>query len=72
MIVCSLGRATAFFKMRIGHHGVGVFDKAVPVDHSYGLTNDGKTVVPILNKAMGIASQGRGVWWNKIHHRTYP
>ena len=35
-----------FFKMGIVCHGFGVLDKAVPIEHSHGLTADGKTVAP--------------------------
>jgi len=44
-------RAIAFFKMGMGRHGLGVLDgglgvldKAVPIEHSHGLTEDGKAV----------------------------
>ena len=46
-------RVIAFFKMGIGCHGFGVLDKAVPIEHSHGLTADGKTVAPHLEKGDG-------------------
>ena len=51
-------RAIAFFNWGIGCHGYGVFDMAVPIEHSHGLTEDGKTVAPQFEKGddPGIAS----------------
>ncbi len=43
-------RVIALFKMGIGCHGLGVLDKAVSIEHSHGLTEDGKTVAPHLEK----------------------
>jgi len=41
--------------MGIGRHGFGVRDKTVPIEHSHGLTADGKTVPPFLKTAMALA-----------------
>ncbi len=56
-------RAIAFFKMGIGCHGFGVLDKAVPIEHSHGLTADGKTVAPHLKKGDGPACAASR-WWS--------
>ena len=39
-------RVIACFKLGIGCHGYGVLDMAVPIEHSHGLPEDGKTVAP--------------------------
>ncbi len=39
-------RAVAFFKMRIGWHGLGVLAMAVSLTSSHGHPEDGKTVAP--------------------------
>lgn len=73
MIVCSPGRATAFFKMGIGRHGFGVPDKAVPIDHSHGLFAGCKTVAPHFEQSDGPRLPGGGVWRIQIHQRrTHP
>ncbi len=51
---------TAFFNMKIGCHGLGVLDKAVPIEHSHGLTEDGKTVAPRLEADDGPATTRQG------------
>ena len=54
-------RAIALFKMGIGCHGLGVLDKAVSIELSHGLTEDGKTVAPHLQKkaiALGALPHG--------------
>lgn len=43
-------RTTALFKMGAGC--LGVLDKAVPIEHSHGLTTDSKTVAHHMNKVM--------------------
>ena len=46
---------TSFFKMGIGFHGLGVLDKAVPIEHSHGPTENGKTPAPpSSNMAMAL------------------
>ncbi len=50
-----MGRTIALFKLGIGGHGFGVLDKAVPIEHSHGLTADGKTVAPHFEKGDGPA-----------------
>ena len=44
------GRAIAFFKMRIGWHGLGVLAMAVLSGHSHGHPEDGKSVAPQIKK----------------------
>jgi len=46
-------RAIAFFKMGMGCHGLGVLDKAVRIEHSHGLTEDGKAMSPHREKGDG-------------------
>ncbi len=43
--------------MGIGCHGFGVLDKGVTIEHSHGLTADGKTVAPHLEKGDGPAAE---------------
>ena len=53
-------RAIALFNMGIGCHGFGVLDKAVPIEHSHGLTADGKTVAPQFEQGDGPAARQAG------------
>ena len=57
---CDLG-AIALSKMGIGCHGFGVLDKAVLIEHSHGLTADGKTVAHYFEQGDGPADDLRPI-----------
>ena len=42
-------RSVPVSNLGIGCHGLGVLDKAVWFEHSHGLTEDGKTVAPLID-----------------------
>ena len=50
---CSFTRAIAFFKLRIGWHGLGVIAMAVSLTDSHGHPEDGKSVAPQFEKGGG-------------------
>ncbi len=50
MILWLSRRAIAFFKMRIGWHGLGVLTMAVSLADLHGHPEDGKSVAPQIEK----------------------